>query len=75
MLKRMTDTRRLITGLSRLLIPKSEVVGRLRKRAEEVAGRRGGASYELVGGEMVTYIGDVQGKMDSLLSIVRAQRY
>ncbi|KAL7415480.1 hypothetical protein BDY24DRAFT_383090 [Mrakia frigida] len=66
MLKRMTDTRRLITGLSRLLIPKSEVVGRLRKRAEEVSGRRSGWQHGGVGGEMVTYIGDIQ---DHILSM------
>jgi magnesium transporter len=73
MLKRMTDTRRLITGLSRLLIPKSEVVGRLKKRAEEVAGRRSGyvgmQQAGLVGGEMVTYIGDVQGQSHSCLPL------
>lgn len=58
MLKRMTATRRLVTGLSRLLIPKSEVVGRLKRRAEEVSG----GNWGVVGGEMVTYIGDVQGE-------------
>jgi Mg2+ and Co2+ transporter CorA len=59
MLKRMTATRRLVTGLTRLLLPKSEVVGRLRKRANEVSY---GGHWGVVGGDMGTYIGDVQGE-------------
>lgn len=52
MLKNMTDMRKLVTGLTRLLIAKGAVIGRLRKRAKEE------------GGTVEAYIGDVEG--DSL---------
>lgn len=50
MLKRMTDTRKLVTGLGRLLGAKNQVVGKLRKRIAEE------------GGAVGAYIGDLQGK-------------
>ncbi len=53
MLKRMTDMKRLVTGLSRLLGAKSQVIGRLRKRGAEI------------GGGVEAYIGDVEGEKDS----------
>ena len=46
----MTEMRRLVTGLTRLLGAKYQVVSRLRKRAA------------LGGGEVGVYISDVQGK-------------
>ncbi|KAE8537631.1 hypothetical protein D1P53_005687 [Cryptococcus gattii VGV] len=49
MLKNMTDMRKLVTGLTRLLIAKGAVIGRLRKRAKEE------------GGTVEAYIGDVEG--------------
>ncbi|WWC89067.1 uncharacterized protein L201_003985 [Kwoniella dendrophila CBS 6074] len=48
MLKRITDMRRLVTGLSRLLGAKGAVIGRLRKRARDQ------------GQTMEAYIGDVE---------------
>ncbi|WVR06776.1 hypothetical protein IAU60_003811 [Kwoniella sp. DSM 27419] len=48
MLKRITDMRRLVTGLTRLLGAKGAVIGRLRKRAREE------------GVTMEAYIGDVE---------------
>ncbi|WWC69892.1 uncharacterized protein I206_103835 [Kwoniella pini CBS 10737] len=48
MLKRITDMRRLVTGLTRLLGAKGAVIGRLRKRARED------------GTTMEAYIGDVE---------------
>ncbi|KAK4687837.1 magnesium transporter, partial [Tremellales sp. Uapishka_1] len=50
MLKRITDMRRLVTGLGRLLGGKSQVVQRLRKRT----------SSSKDGGEVGAYIGDLQ---------------
>lgn len=50
LLHRMTEMRRLVTGLTRLLGAKHQVVTRLRKRAA------------LGGGEVGVYISDVQGK-------------
>lgn len=50
MLRRMTDIRRLTTGLTRLLGSKYQVITRLKRRAAEN------------GGEVSAYIGDVQGK-------------
>jgi magnesium transporter len=50
MLKRITDMRRLVTGLTRLLGAKHQVIGRLRKRAKEE------------GGGVEAYIGDVEGE-------------
>lgn len=59
MLKHMVGMRRLVTGLNRLLVPKLEVVGRLRKRA---ADNRSGARLGTdVGEQMATYFGDIQG--------------
>ena len=49
MLRRMTDTRKLVTGLGRLLGAKNQVVGKLRKRVAEE------------GGAVGAYIGDLQG--------------
>lgn len=49
MLRRITDTRKLVTGLTRLLGTKNQVVSRLRKRAKE--GRN----------HVEVYIGDVEG--------------
>ncbi|ORY26334.1 hypothetical protein BCR39DRAFT_498322 [Naematelia encephala] len=49
MLKRITDMRRLVTGLTRLLGAKHQVIGRLRKRA-----RDGGSSA------VDAYMGDVE---------------
>ncbi|EIW66008.1 hypothetical protein TREMEDRAFT_35729, partial [Tremella mesenterica DSM 1558] len=48
MLRRIMDTRRLVTGLSRLLGAKHQVIGKLRKRATES------------GGGVEAYIGDVE---------------
>ncbi|WVQ79655.1 hypothetical protein IAT38_001755 [Cryptococcus sp. DSM 104549] len=48
MLRRITDMRKLVTGLTRLLSAKGAVVGRLRKRASEE------------GGTVAAYIGDVE---------------
>ncbi|OWZ60459.1 cation transporter [Cryptococcus neoformans c45] len=48
MLKNMTDMRKLVTGLTRLLSAKGTVIGRLRKRAKEE------------GGTVEAYIGDVE---------------
>ncbi|WRT66670.1 uncharacterized protein IL334_003630 [Kwoniella shivajii] len=48
MLKRITDMRRLVTGLTRLLGAKGAVIGRLRKRSREE------------GTTMEAYIGDVE---------------
>ena len=50
MLKRITDMRQLMTGLTRLLGAKHQVIGKLRKRAAE-----GGGGVE-------AYIGDVEGE-------------
>lgn len=50
LLHRMTEMRRLVTGLTRLLGAKHQVVTRLRKRAA------------MRGGEVGVYISDVQGK-------------
>lgn len=50
LIRRITETRRLVTGLSRLLGSKQIVVGRLRKRAKEI------------GGGVDAYIGDLEGK-------------
>jgi Mg2+ and Co2+ transporter CorA len=51
MIKRITDTRKLVTGLSRLLHGKHAVVGRMRKRARLL-------DFEGV----EAYIGDLEGK-------------
>ena len=51
LLKRITDTRRLVTGLSRLLGAKHHVIGGLRKRGTEL------------GGGVDAYIGDVEGEV------------
>jgi magnesium transporter len=51
MIKRITDTRKLVTGLSRLLHGKHNVVGRMRKRARLL-------DFEGV----EAYIGDLEGK-------------
>ena len=51
LLRRITDTRRLVTGLSRLLGGKHQVIGRLRKRGAEL------------GGGVEAYIGDVEGEI------------
>ena len=48
MLRRMMMTRKLVTGLSRLLGAKNQVIGKLRKRAKES------------GGGVEAYIGDVE---------------
>jgi len=55
MLKRITDTRRLVAGLSRLLGAKHQVIGRLRKRGAEV------------GGGVEAYLGDVEGEYRFIL--------
>jgi magnesium transporter len=52
MIKRITDTRKLVTGLSRLLHGKHNVVGRMRKRARLL-------DFEGV----EAYIGDLEGKL------------
>lgn len=59
LLHRMTEMRRLVTGLTRLLGAKHQVVTRLRKRA--------GTG----GGEVAVYISDVQGRLcGSVLSVL-----
>jgi Mg2+ and Co2+ transporter CorA len=69
MLKHMVGMRRLVTGLNRLLVPKLEVVGRLRKRAaDNRSGARLGAD---VGEQMATYFGDIQGATGLFLSLSR----
>lgn len=55
MLKNMTDMRKLVTGLTRLLSAKGTVIGRLRKRAKEE------------GGTVEAYIGDVEGEISPLI--------
>lgn len=61
MLKRIADSRKLITGLSRLLIPKQDVVRGLRKRlVEEVLGinrSEPGRRHDIN-----VYLGDLQGE-------------
>ena len=54
MIKRITDTRKLVTGLSRLLHGKHAVVGRMRKRAKVL-------DFEGV----EAYIGDLEGESAS----------
>ena len=63
MLKRITDTRRLVTGLSRLLGAKHQVIGRLRKRGAET------------GGGVEAYIGDVEGESASRHHFNRLTEY
>ena len=67
MLKRIADTRKLVTGLSRLLGPKSDVVRGLRKRTKEENLRmfRSGDSAH----DISIYIGDLFG--ESSLSCTR----
>lgn len=57
MLKRITDTRRLVTGLSRLLGAKHQVIGRLRKRGAEI------------GEGVEAYIGDLEGDFVHILML------
>lgn len=60
MLKTIADTRKLITGLSRMLTPKTEVVRGLRKRTKEEGllgvARRGDSLLDIE-----TYLGDLSG--------------
>ena len=53
MLKRITDMRKLVTGLTRTLGSKAQVVAKLRKRAADT------------GGGVEAYIGDVEGEFHS----------
>ena len=62
MLKRITETRKIVTGLSRLLTPKNDSVRGLRKRLVELRG----ASMSVT--EMTIYMGDVHDHIVSLLS-------
>lgn len=63
MLKRMTDVRRIVTGLSRLLSAKFQVMARLKKRAD-----KGDA-------EVIAYIGDVQDHIMMLQSSLSHYEY
>lgn len=60
MLKRIADTRKLVTALSRLLIPKTDVVRALRKRTqvEGMGNARTGDPNDIA-----IYIGDLYGKL------------
>lgn len=62
MLKRITETRKIVTGLSRLLTPKNDSVRGLRKRLVELRG----PSMSVT--EMTIYMGDVHDHIVSLLS-------
>ena len=59
-LLRMSSTRRIVTGLGRLLAGKMEVVGRIQKRLTIPA--RGGGAQLGHGSEISIYVGDVLGK-------------
>lgn len=69
MLRRITELKRLVTGLTRLLGAKHQVIGRMRKRAgaglrSKSGGQRGRNSLGMGMGEGNTveaYIGDVEG--------------
>lgn len=52
LLQRIVEVRRIVTGMTRLLGAKHQVVGRLRKRLEEGDGEGGEAAY----------VGDVEGE-------------
>ncbi|CDZ98210.1 Mg2 transporter protein, CorA-like/Zinc transport protein ZntB [Phaffia rhodozyma] len=71
-LKRMVNMRRLTTGLTRLLGPKREVVGRLRKRVEEL-GKEGWGGGS--GREMGIYFGDIQDHIIELQSTLLHYEY
>jgi magnesium transporter len=62
-LLRMTNTRRLVTSLGRLLATKSEVIGQLRKRLQVNVGNVvDWDEGDMAGGQEVgIYLGDVQG--------------
>ncbi|PWO00975.1 hypothetical protein FA09DRAFT_291744, partial [Tilletiopsis washingtonensis] len=62
LLRRITDARKLVTGLSRLLAPKNDAVRGLRKRLVELRGTGAGAS------EMSIYMGDVLDHIVTLLA-------
>jgi len=62
MLRRITETRKIVTGLSRLLTPKNDSVRGLRKRLVELRG----SSMSVT--EMTIYMGDVHDHIVSLLS-------
>lgn len=61
-LLRITNTRRLVTQLGRLLAAKSEVVAQLQKRLVHVSGTGGDLDWggNGVNGEIAAYMGDVQ---------------
>lgn len=63
MLKRMTEVRRIVTGLSRLLSAKFQVMARLKKRADKADA------------EVVAYIGDVQDHIMMLQSSLSHYEY
>lgn len=62
MLRRITDDRKIVTGLSRLLAPKNDVVRGLRKRLVELRGTGTAAT------EMSIYMGDVADHIITLLA-------
>lgn len=69
MLRRITDTRKITTGLSRLLVPKNDSVRGLRKRLVDLRGPS--ASQE----EMSIYMGDVHDHIATLLTQLAASDY
>lgn len=62
MLKTIADTRKLITGLTRMLTPKTEVINGLRKRTKEV-GLLGKARNGETLLDIENYLGDLSGKL------------
>jgi Mg2+ and Co2+ transporter CorA len=71
MLRRIADTRKLITGLSRILGPKMDVVRGLRKRTKDDAALFGTSDARQ---DIAIYIGDLYGGPRSRLSTRRARR-
>jgi magnesium transporter len=60
-LARMTSTRRLVTSLGKLLVGKSEVIGRIQKRLS-TAGANKRLIHNGYANEIEMYMGDVQGE-------------
>lgn len=60
LVKRMGDNRKLVTGMTRLLAPKTDVVRGMRKRSRET-------------GDMSMYLGDLQGALNCLLVSYEAE--
>lgn len=72
MLKRIADTRKLVTGLSRLLGPKLDVVRGLRKRTKEESSlmyRSGDSAHDIA-----IYIGDLFGALPVVASSLGQRR-